>query len=151
MLSTADEALAAFGSSKGLGQLAFNTDRICSVEFDKSLVVEIEDRPDDATIRLNSPLRPLGDADMDVLLQLLAANFNGSGTGKAALAFNMASGDIVLTQGIEYRHHSAASFIAELDRFLRIAVFWEGHAATLQPDATAEAPAFGDDMINIRL
>lgn len=151
MLATAEEALAAFASSQGLGRLVFPADRICSLAFNDSLVIEIEDRADDSTIRLNSPLRPLGNADMDVLLVLLAANFNGAGTGKASLAFNRASGDIVLTQGIDYRRHSAASFVEEMTTFLRYAQFWEGHAATLEPETIAEAQMPGTDTINIRL
>lgn len=152
MLASGKEALTAFGKAAGLGALTFGHDGICQVGIGENLIVEIEEDANDGTIRLNAPLRPVGDADFSVLATLLEANFNGDGTGLAALAINYASGDIVLCQAIEPKRHDAKSFVAEMDRFIRTAQFWLDRAAMLRPTLrdTADTPA-DVDSITLRL
>lgn len=152
MLKSTDEALAAFGKTIGMPRLAFAPDNTCTLDVGDSLVLELETMSDKGLIRLNAAIRELGDADFEVLHFLLVSNFNGTGTGKAALAINRASGELVLGQPVECLLHSAESFCATVDEFVRYALFWQSHAATLKPDKTEIRLAdAGTDSVMMRL
>ena len=133
MFATATEALAALGEKLGMPRLQFGADRICTLEIGGKIDLEIEDRADAALLQLNAILRVVGDADASVYHALLTANFNGQGTGKAALSINPASGEIVLTQAIDPKLHSNQSLFDEVDQFTRYALFWADHAQSLKP------------------
>lgn len=152
MLASATEALDTLAKATGLGKLSFGTNRICRLDVGDTVELEIEDRAADGILRLNAAVRVVGDADFSVLRALLAANFNGEGTGKAALAINTASGEIALTQPVELLRHDAASFCAEVETFIRYVLFWQSHAGVMRPEPVASTlPQEAEGMVNLRL
>ncbi len=147
----ATEALTALGAKVGLKGLAFDRDKVCQLVVGDDLEVELEEMAD-GTLRLNANVRDLADADAAVMRELLVANFNGEGTGRAALAINPASAEIVLTQAVEPRRHDADSFVAEVELFVRYAAFWQEHAAgRLAGSEDGMAPGHADGEMTIRL
>ncbi len=151
MLTSADEALQSIARKIGLPNLRFDTDRICVLDVGDTLTLEIEDKASDATVRFNAAIGYAGDFGSTALRLLLSANFNGDGTGKAALAINPASGDLVLGQVLDPRHHTADSLHAELELFVRRALFWQDRAQTLPADVEVDAVPDTDETINFRL
>ena len=151
-LRNAKEALDALAAKIGLPGLKFGKDNACELIVGEDLEIQIEDMGEGGVIRLNAAVRDMAGTDAAVLRDLLTANFNGMGTGKAALSVNPATSEIVLTQPVEATRHDAASLVAEVELFVRYAAFWREHAAGMSAGAEDGAPAMplGGDEVTFR-
>lgn len=150
MLTSPTEALDALARHSGSPGLSFDADGLCRFEVGKLLEAEIRALPQSEMVRLTVSMRVLGDADRSVLYRLLQANFIGQGTGKAAFCIDPGAGEILLTQAIHIRSHTAPSFVAEVESYLRHVLAWEDEITRLRPVAT-DAPAPDDAFVTFRL
>lgn len=144
MLTSPTEALDALARHCGSPGLSFDAEGLCHFEVGTLLEVEVSAIPGHDMLRLTVSMRVLGDADRSVLYRLLSANFIGQGTGKAAFCIDPGAGEILLTQALHIRNHTAQSFVAEVEAYLRHVLVWEEEITRLRPIAT-DAPAPPDD------
>lgn len=151
MLTSPEEALAAIARHTRLPGLSFSSDRICTLNVGDDLSIEIEDKADDATIRFNATLGYAGDLGIEALHFLLSANFNGRGTGRAALAINPANDDLTIGQAIDPRHFTAEGFFAQFETFVRAALLWQEQVRDLPEDTVAEDIVDTHETVNLRL
>lgn len=151
MLASPEEALAAIARHARLPALRFGADRICTIDIGQDLWVEIEDKADEATIRFHAVLGYAGDLGVNALHFLLEANFNGTGTGRAALSINPANDDLTLGQAVDPRHFIADGFYSEFETFVRAALFWREQVGDLPADTVTDDIVDTDETINLRL
>ena len=91
-----------FGETVGLPDLKLDSENICSlvVEDEIEVFFEVLDFNSNV-IRLNSPLADLNSVPESLYKLLLEANYNGIGTGAAALSIDPHSSEVLLTQPVQ--------------------------------------------------
>lgn len=147
-MNSAKDALSAFGSSIGLPDIKFNDDKICALIVGDDLEVWFEDTGNNANMRLNCIVRENVVSDASVLSQLMKANYNGEGTGCAALALNPITSELVLSQGIDVIAESEDSFKEKVDLFVKYAAFWSDEAPKMLP-VVDEAPSLDEGFMRV--
>jgi hypothetical protein len=116
------DSLAELGSLLGLGALAFNEYGLCRLQFDESLIVDLESADGGATLHLSGALGALPDS-AEVCETLLHANFLGEGTGGAAFAWDQGRGELLLHRTIAAAQLDATGLASAVETFVN---FYEG-------------------------
>ena len=74
---------------------------------------------------------------------LLTANYNGEGTGAAALALDAETDEVILGQAIDVAGLDADGFLETVETFVKYLTYWTEHLPTLVPSTSADHPAVG--------
>ncbi|AEV39759.1 Tir chaperone (plasmid) [Pseudovibrio sp. FO-BEG1] len=114
-----------FGETIGLSDLKLDSENICSLTVDGEIEVffQVLDFKTNV-IRLNSKLANLNSVPKSLYQHLLEANYNGIGTGAAALSINLRSSEVLLTQAIQADKLSAEEFADTVKLFVKYTSFW---------------------------
>lgn len=114
-----------FGETVGLPDLKLDSENICSlvVEDEIEVFFEVLDFNSNV-IRLNSPLADLNSVPESLYKLLLEANYNGIGTGAAALSIDPHSSEVLLTQPVQADKISANEFEEAVKLFVKYTSFW---------------------------
>ncbi|KZK91162.1 Tir chaperone protein (CesT) [Pseudovibrio sp. Ad5] len=120
-----ENTLRQFGETIGLPDLKLDTENICSLTVDGEIEVFFQVLDFNANVvRLNSRLASLNNVPKSLYLHLLEANYNGMGTGHAALSINQRSSEVLLTQAIQVDNLSVEEFAETVKLFVKYTSFW---------------------------
>lgn len=128
-----------FGETVGVPDLKLDSENICSLVVDDEIEVffQVLDFKSNV-IRLNSPVADLSDVQNSVHELLLEANYNGIGTGAAALSIDPHTSEVLLTQPLQVDKLSENEFEEAVTMFVKYTSFWVQELADI-----AKLP-FGD-------
>ncbi len=120
-----EKTLGQFGEAIGLPDLKLDAENICSLTVDGEIEVffQVLDFSTNV-VRLNSRLASLNNVPKSLYLHLLEANYNGMGTGHAALSINQRSSEVLLTQAIQVDKLSVEEFAETVKLFVKYTSFW---------------------------
>jgi len=128
-------AVHALSASLGI-PLAFDDEGICEMVVDDDTTVTLEGDPDGTTMRVNGIVGDLPDADSaDALRLLLEANFNGQGTGAAALGIDHVTSEIVLGRSVDVSVLGPGGLEQALTEFVNYLSFWRKNLERLATEA----------------
>lgn len=114
-----------FGETVGVPDLKLDSENICSLVVDDEIEVffQVLDFKSNV-IRLNSPVADLSDVQNSVHELLLEANYNGIGTGAAALSIDPHTSEVLLTQPLQVDKLSENEFEEAVTMFVKYTSFW---------------------------
>lgn len=128
-----EEAIARFGEKIGIPDLTFSSENICALTINDEIEVFFQVREFQAhVVRINSKLADLKDVSSELFRDLLMANYNGNGTGEAALAINDQTAEVMLTQPLNVERLSTDDFLEAVNTFVKYTIFWKAELPELQ-------------------
>lgn len=121
----------------GLDGLCLDSNGICRLVFDKTIVVDLEPSPDNTRLHIVATLGQVpADASAQWLRSLLVAGFMGQETGGAHVALDPLNDEVVLCQRLALDGLEITRFVPELEAFVNHAQTWMRKLAD-----DAEAPS----------
>ena len=135
--------LAELGSRLGVGHIALDDDGGCLLAFDEDLLVDIAKAKDEPGFYLTGTVGSLpSEGHEAVFAELLEANLQGRGTGRACLALDGDLDEIVLCRYVERDDIAVETLEQELDEFLKVLETWKkrydaGEIGSLRSSAAA--------------
>lgn len=136
-----DEVVETLRRELRLPVLAFNSDNVCRLIFDKRLTADFECPPDQDGLHLYAVVGQDLQFDAARYRELLAANLFGRETGAAVLAVDDQRDEVLLFRTLSLNALSATELTAEFLRFVTAAGKWQerlsGASAAVEtlPDA----------------
>ena len=118
--------LSELGNRLGIGAIELDSDGGCLLAFDNDLLVDIEQADGEPGFHMTATVGPAPREGREaVFAELLEANLQGRGTGRACLAFDADLDEIVLSRYIEREDIAVEALEQELDQFLNILEQWK--------------------------
>lgn len=137
-----EEAIARFGDKIGIPDLAFSSENICALTINGEIEVFFQVREFQShVVRINSKLADLKDISGELFRDLLMANYNGIGTGEAALAINDQTAEIMLTQPLNVERLTSDGFLEAVNTFVKYTLFWRAELPELQKQTATQTDA----------
>jgi hypothetical protein len=128
-----ESILAEFGQVTGLGELALDRDKSCSLLFDGEHELSLTQETIDGSVFLHAPV---GDApeEEDVLREFLSASLLGAQTGGAAFAL---SGKTLILWKRHDGFEDYGSLEKAINAFLERLIYWKERSTAKRREAPA--------------
>ncbi len=135
---TNSEAVRQLGQFLGL-ELELGSDEAAELIVGEDLSILISGDPDGSRLRFTGVVAtfPEGDA-ASAARTLLKANYDGQGTGAAALALDPVSEDVVLTRAFDVANQAADGLSAAVEEFANYLEFWQSRLDSLVAGPAAD-------------
>lgn len=112
--------------------LAFNDEGVCAIVIDGDSVVRFEGEPQGTRLRISATVGHLPDPrNAHALRVLLQANFQGQGTGDAALSLDHVSDEVVLGCGVKVDELGPRGLAPTLEAFATQLAYWRDNLLRL--------------------
>lgn len=143
-------ALQSLSVSLGI-PLAFNSENTCELVLDDETVVTLEGEPEGTSLRINGLVGDLAEPDSaEALRLLLQANYNGQGTGGAALGIDPVGGDVVLGRVVDVSGFGPDDLETVLTEFANYLAFWRDNLNRLTAgEAAGPAGSAPDAFVRV--
>ncbi|MEE4378696.1 MAG: type III secretion system chaperone [Candidatus Competibacteraceae bacterium] len=139
------DALTEMGNRLGIGDLDLDQNGGCLLAFDDDLLVDIEKAEDEPGFYFTATVGAAPHAGREVVFaELLEANLQGRGTGRASLALDGDLDEIVLNRYIDSDDIDVDILEQELETFLTVLQAWKqrysaGEIGSLRGPAAANS------------
>ncbi len=139
--------LTELGNRLGVGNIELDDNGGCLLAFDDDLLVDIEKAGDDPGFYLTATVGSVPSTGREAIFnELLEANLQGRGTGRASLALDGDLDEIVLNRYIDRDDIDLETLEQELEAFLKLLETWKQRhnddaiGSLRAPTATATQP-----------
>jgi hypothetical protein len=120
------DALTEMGNRLGIGDLELDQNGGCLLTFDDDLLIDIEKAEDEPGFYLTATVGAAPTEGREVVFaELLEANLQGRGTGRASLALDGDLDEIVLNRYIDRDDIEVEILEQELEAFLNMLQVWK--------------------------
>lgn len=141
-------AIRQLGQSLGLA-LEISAEEACELVIGDDLSVLISGDPDGSRLQFSGTISSFPDGDRaSVATALLKANYNGQGTGAAALALDPLTDDVVLTRAFDVAGGDLTKAIEEFANYLE---FWRSRIDSLVSAGTQSDSESAPPLAAIRI
>jgi hypothetical protein len=132
-------AVRQLGQSLGL-ELELSAGEAAELIVGDDLSLLISGDPDGQRLRLMGTVASFPDGDAaEVARTLLKANYNGQGTGGAAIALDPVTDDVVLTRAVDVTGLGPDGLRAAVEEFANYMEFWQSRIGTIVQPGTGTA------------
>lgn len=139
-------AIARLAQENGI-QLTFNDEGVCTIVIDADAVVRLDGEPQGTRLRISAAVGRLPDPrNAHALRVLLQANFQGQGTGDAALGLDHISDEVVLGCGVKVDELGPRDLAPALEAFAAQLAYWRDNLLRLTSEP---APGPGPDPASV--
>ncbi len=151
MIKDVKEAIQQFGEKVGIADLALDDQQLCELTVGDGLDVFFQGTESETELRLNGRVGFLPGDDTATLMGLLTANYNGEGTGAAALGVDTETDEVILGQAIDVAGLDADAFLETVETFVKYLTYWTEQLPTLGSPVSADRPAESELAIMTRV